>query len=241
MNDIYVVGTDTGVGKTVLSLLLMQFFFERGRQPFYFKPLQTGCLDAHDKDSDAVFIYRNVGALKDKDPSESVGYCFREPKAPYFAARNEGRDIDLQYMNGMIEEKSRLYDPVILEAAGGLMVPVTEEVMMIDTVFSGAKVLLAARAGLGTINHTMLSIEALRQRGISPAGVVFLDPAGTVPEMIAENMEAVERYTGIKVAGVIGKIEDFSRPPQECFHPLEFLFPSGVLCNTEPDPLSPTR
>jgi dethiobiotin synthetase len=229
MHDIYVVGTDTGVGKTVLSLLLMQFFLERGRRPFYLKPLQTGCKDACDTDSDAAFVYRHVETLRDKNPDESVIYCFRDPKAPYFAARNEGRKIDLNFLDSIVKGKSRLYSPLILEAAGGLLVPVTEGILMADMIGTGIKVLIAARAALGTINHTLLSIEALKGRGISPAGVIFLDAAGTAPDLIAENMEAVEKYSGIKVAGVIGRIDDFSCPPRQCYRPLEFLFSEGIL------------
>ncbi len=222
--DIYVVGTDTGVGKTVLSLLLMQFFLAQGRRPFYLKPLQTGCLDASDDASDAAFVYRHVASLRGRDPAESVVYCFRNPKAPFFAARDEGREIDLAHLQAVAAEKSRLHEPLILEAAGGLLVPVGQQTLMVDTIgFTGARVVLAARAGLGTINHTLLSVEALRARGLEPAGVVFLDAAGTAPDLMAENMAAVEHCSGISVAGAIGWIDDFDHPPAEFFRPLEFL------------------
>ena len=86
--DLFIVGTDTGVGKTVTSLLLMQYFYGLGKTPFYLKPFQTGCKDPYDKESDARFIYKNVRELQKKDPSDSVIYCFDKPKAPFFAARN---------------------------------------------------------------------------------------------------------------------------------------------------------
>jgi dethiobiotin synthetase len=228
MNEIYVTGTDTGVGKTVLSLLLMQFYLIQGWRPFYLKPLQTGCATAHDEESDARFIYKYVESLRDKDPSESVVYCFRNPKAPYLAARNEGREIDMRVVDKVVEEKSFHYSPLILEAAGGLLVPVAEKKLMVDTIGHNARVLIAARAGLGTINHTLLSIEALKKRGINPEAVVFLDAAETPPVMVAENMEAIETYSGVKVSGVIGRIDDFSRPPRVCYKPLEFLLQAGT-------------
>jgi dethiobiotin synthetase len=222
--DIYVVGTDTGVGKTVLSLLLVQFFQDRGYRPFYLKPLQTGCRDAYDQDSDAAFVYRHVPALANQDPADSIGYCFRNPKAPFFAARDEDRSIDLRSLEEMVTRKRLLYNPLVLEAAGGLLVPVKEETLMVDTIkTTGARALLAARAGLGTINHTLLSVEALRARGLEPAGIVFLDNLATPAEMIAENREAVQKHSGIAVAGVIGKVYDFDHPPEECFSALEFL------------------
>ena len=162
IDDIYVVGTDTGVGKTVLSLLLMQFFAARGYRPFYLKPLQTGCKDPNDSESDAAFVYRHVASLRGQDPADSVTYCFRNPKAPLFAARDEGREIDLKRLDAAVAEQRRRHNPLILEAAGGLLTPVREETLMVDTIRrTGARVVLAARAGVGTINHTLLSLEAL--------------------------------------------------------------------------------
>lgn len=230
MNDLYVAGTDTGVGKTVLSLLLVQFFLKQGLRPFYLKPLQTGCITPRDEDSDAAFIYRHTPSLRDRDPAESVIHCFAHPKAPFFAARDEGRTIDLKHVEEVIEEKRRRYTPLVIEAAGGVLVPVAKGTLIADTIGqTGAKVLLAARAGLGTINHTLLSLEALRARGISPLAVVFLDTAETPPAMIAENREAIEAYSGVKVAGVIGRIADFSHPSEDSYRPCEFLVREGLI------------
>jgi len=219
-DKIFVVGTDTGVGKTVLSLLLMQFFYAKGYAPFYIKPIQTGCSDPHDKDSDARFIYKHVKQLTKKDPADSIVYCFREPKAPYFASRNEGEHIDVTLIKDTLDKKSRIYSPVIMEAAGGLLVPVNENTLIIDLVkITDATPIIAARAGLGTVNHTLLTIEALHKRNIQPVGIVFID-AGEKPipqDMISENIEAVESSSGIKVAGVIGRIEDFSNPEKQCY------------------------
>ena len=227
IDKIFVAGTDTGVGKTVLSLLLMQFFYANGCIPFYVKPIQTGCSDPYDKDSDAKFIYKHVGRLTKKDPADSIVYCFREPKAPYFASRNEGKTIELKAIQNALDKKSRIYSPVIIEAAGGLLVPVNENTLMIDLIkMTGAKPIIASRAELGTINHTLLTIEALHKRDIQPAGVVFID-AGEKPapqDMISENIEAVESYSGIKVAGVISKIKNFSNPEKEYYQPIERIY-----------------
>ena len=219
-DNIFVIGTDTGVGKTVLSLLLMQFFYANGYSPFYIKPIQTGCSDPYDKDSDAMFIYKHVKQLTDKDPADSIVYCFKEPKAPYFSSRNEGKTIELRAIQDALNKMSRIRSPVIMEAAGGLLVPVNEKTLMIDLVkMTEAKPIIAARAGLGTINHTLLTIEALHKRDIQPIGIIFIDVATKpVPQnMISENIEVVESYSGIKVAGVIGRIKNFSNPEKECY------------------------
>ena len=218
--NLYVVGTDTGAGKTVLSLLLMQYFYRQGHFPFYLKPVQTGCQGPYDADSDARFIYQNIEDLKERDPRDSIVYCFKNPKAPYFAASNEGRDVDIKVIQDAVERKSLSYRPVIIEAAGGLFVPVTEDILVIDTInMFKARPVIAARAGLGTINHTLLTIEALRSRDIAPAGVVFLEVGEdeTSQELVDENIEAVERFSGITVAGVIRKITDFTNPPEKYY------------------------
>lgn len=227
IGNLFVVGTDTGVGKTVLCLLIMQFFFSRGYTPFYLKPVQTGCKDANDTDSDARFIYQHVESLRDREPAESVVYCFRNPKAPLFAARDEGKTIDLEIIEQAVAEKAQSFSPLILEGAGGALVPVAGKTLIIDMITrTDGKPVIAAKAGLGTINHTLLTIEALSRRGLQPLGVVFIDAGkvATPPGMIDENRSAIEDISGIKVAGVIRKIRNFSHPPRDCYLPLEYMF-----------------
>jgi len=222
---IFVCGTDTGVGKTVLSLLMMKYFYHIGANPFYFKPFQTGCISPLDPESDASFIYSYIPQLKGKDPSFSVGYCLREPKAPYFAARNENKQIDLRFIKKILKEREKGYNPVIIEGAGGLYVPVTKKKFIIDLIRSfDSTPVLVARAGLGTINHTLLSLEALRKRKIKPICVIFINTDNTSEEMIRENIEAVELWSGIPVAGVINKIEDFTCIPSELFDIFNKIF-----------------
>lgn len=213
-----VIGTDTDVGKTVLSLLIMRVLMEKGKNPFYVKPFQTGCMTASDTMSDAAFIYQHTPGLADTDPAISVINCHKNPKAPWFSARDMGQAIDVEETIGRIREKEAFYSHLVIEAAGGLLVPVTEEVTMADFLKgTGATPVLAARAGLGTINHTLMTVECLKARGISPAGIVFMNAGndGVSKSMIRENMEAVERFSGIPVAGVVGKINDFGAPDQD--------------------------
>ncbi|NTW76304.1 MAG: dethiobiotin synthase [Syntrophaceae bacterium] len=223
---LFVAGTDTGIGKTVLSLLLMQYFYERGFTPFYIKPAQTGCCNVHDQDSDARFIYEHVKALFGQNPADSMIYCFKNPKAPYFAARDEAQEIDFSVITAAVEAKSAAYSPLIIEGSGGIFVPVTEKLMVIDMIqITKAKTIIAARAGLGTINHTLLTLEALRRRSLAAAGIILLagEKEAAHPEIIRENMEAIEKFSGIKVGGVIGNITDFSKPSPECYAPLDRL------------------
>lgn len=222
--DLFIVGTDTGVGKSVVSLMLMQLLFAKGYTPFYLKPFQTGCQDAHAAGSDAKFIYAHTRALKGLDPAQSVIYCFAEPRAPYYAARGAGGSIDPDIVRNIVKLQSAKYSPLVIEGAGGLLVPVTGNLLVVDIIKEiDCRPLLVARAGLGTINHTLLCIEALRRRRIEPLAVVFVD-AGIEPtdsDLAAENIEAVENFGGVKVTGIIGHIFDCSSPPGSVFEILE--------------------
>ncbi len=211
--DIFIVGTDTGIGKTVLSWLLMDYLLRNGEDAFYLKPFQTGCRHAYDRDSDARFVYQHIDALKEKNPADSMLFCHTNPKAPLFAARDDGDEIDIQRFYRHLEQLRSRHERLVIEAAGGLLVPVSKEAMVIDLIEeSGARPLLAARAGLGTINHTLLSIEALRARNLEPLAVVFINNAATDQAMVLENMQAVQMASDIQVTGVIEEIDDFSTP-----------------------------
>ncbi|MBU1171373.1 MAG: dethiobiotin synthase [Proteobacteria bacterium] len=225
-NRFFVLGTDTGVGKTVLSLLLMHYFSKKGANPFYIKPFQTGCSHPLDTDSDARMIYESFPPLKGKNPEDSMIYCLKNAKAPYFAARNQHNPMNIDTVLSFIHEKGKNHDPLIIEAAGGLLVPVTEKSLIIDLVQqSGARPIIAARAGLGTINHCLLSLEALRHRGIESPGLVFIqkDTDPTSLAMVKENMEAIAMFSDVQVAGLIPHIPDFSHPDPALFEVIHTL------------------
>jgi dethiobiotin synthetase len=222
----FVTGTDTDVGKTVLSLLLMQTLIRQGKNPFYIKPFQTGCRHTEDRDSDALVIYKTLDSLNGKTPADSMLYCFESAKAPFFAARDQKTRIDPARALAFIRKKAKTHDVLVVEGAGGLHVPVTEELRIIDLIREWKmRPLLAARAGLGTINHCLLSLEALSYHGIENPGLVFIKGPGddTPPDMIRENMEAVEHFSGHKAAGLIPRIPDFSQIDPQIFDVIERL------------------
>ena len=216
----FVVGTDTDVGKTVASLMLMRFLIRTGHTPYYWKPVQTGCLSPNDAGADASFVLNYCPELQ-QTPSEATGACFRAPKAPLYAARDEGDSVEVEDLLRKLASL-RKKNALVVEAAGGLLVPFSRTHMLADMVQLAyerfnIKPILVARAGLGTINHTLLSIEALHHRGVQPVGIVFVDnkehptPAG----MLQENMEAISTFSNYSVCGCIPHIEDFSNPPEE--------------------------
>jgi dethiobiotin synthetase len=227
LSDLFISGTDTGVGKSVVCLLIMQLLFSKGRRPFYLKLFQTGCEHPGDVRSDARFIYEHTEALMGRDPGASVIFCHRLPRAPYYAAERSQEQIDLALMRKRVAQIRRTSSPLVIEGAGGLLVPVTKEKMVVDVIKElGCRLLLVARAGLGTINHTLLSLEAARQRRIEPQGVVLVDTGlpPTEQDLVDENIDAIQRFGGVPVAGVVGRLDDFHHPPDSFYGVIEKIF-----------------
>jgi dethiobiotin synthetase len=154
-----VTGTDTGVGKTVFSAALTGAL--RG---VYFKPVQSGLDDGADSDT-----VRRLTGLSDEHFLPEI-YRLRMPASPHIAAEAEGVEIDIGALTPPPAER-----PVIVEGAGGLLVPLTRTRLFIDLLARWqAPVILCARTALGTINHSLLSIEALRSRSIPVLGIAFI-------------------------------------------------------------------
>lgn len=196
MNNIIIAGTDTGIGKTVCSALLMSVL-----KGTYFKPIQSGCIE--DNDTQTV---KQLSELSDEHFLEEK-YCLNEPLSPHLAA-----EID-----NVIIKESKLalpdnihYPPLIVELAGGLMVPINRQTLFIDIIKQWGldgktKVILCVRTGLGTINHALLSIEALKSRDIDIMGIVFIG------EENKDNKRTIAQFSGVKTLGSIPKIDHLYR------------------------------
>ena len=224
---VFVTGTDTGVGKTVVTAALAALLLEKGFLTGVIKPFQTGTeLGGL---SDAEFIYGFLG--RDCVLSEVSPCRLRVPLSPYRAAVIEGINIPLEN----IIERTRDYisrnDVTLIEGAGGLCVPVTESYMMADlAVDLGAPVVIVARPGLGTLNHTALSVEYARQRGAQVLGVVingFPEPAdvasatnpAVMRDVFSMNILGVlPRLPGLDVEG--GSFSGLKGVGENCFSPL---------------------
>ena len=185
----FISGTDTGVGKTVAASWLMLALDGE-----YWKPVQAG-LDG-ETDSQAVRRMTGLPAERFHEPA----YALKAALSPHEAARREGIEIDMARL-----ALPRHRRPLIVEGAGGVMVPLNSRALMADLMaMLGLPVILVARSGLGTINHTLLSIEALRKRGIEIAGVVL----NGAPDL--SNREAIAAYGRVAVIGelpVLARLE----------------------------------
>lgn len=166
---LFVTGTDTDVGKTIFSAALAGAL-----EATYWKPIQAGSLDASDSD--------RVRALS-RLPEEKViaeGYRLTTPCSPHRAAELDGITIDWRSLEPPRD------DPLVVEGAGGLLVPVTRETLVIDLIARWRlDAVLVARTALGTINHSLLSINALTSRGIPLLGIAFVgDPFPDSEEIV---------------------------------------------------------
>ena len=187
----FITGTDTNVGKTVLSALLCAALPGR-----YWKPIQTGACEGTDRQSIKHWTGMDDALLLPE------AYVFDDPVSPHLAAQRSGREIVLDD----IELPSSDSMPLIVEGAGGVMVPINARLFMTDLMRHLAlPAILAARSTLGTINHTLLSVECLRGAGIEIQGVVLIGPENT------DNKAAIERYGNIQVIGQIPMLEAINR------------------------------
>lgn len=169
MNGFIVTGTDTDIGKTVFAAGLAGALGAH-----YWKPVQAGVDPEGDKE--------RVAALSGLPPSHILPEAYRltTPASPHLAARIDGIEITAERL-----ALPKVDGPLVVEGAGGLMVPVSESLLMIDLfALWGLPVILCARTGLGTINHSLLSIEALRTRAIPIAGIAFIGAAHAENERI---------------------------------------------------------
>jgi dethiobiotin synthetase len=197
--SLVIVGTDTGVGKTVVSATLLARYARRLRLG-YWKPVQTGAEEGTDSDA----VRRWTRGIADVLPE---AYVFREPLSPHLAARRaEGRIDPERILEALVryalDDRER---SLVVEGAGGILVPLTDEGYLLVDLLGALHLPCAvvARTTLGTINHTLLTLEGLRSRGVEVAGVILCGAEN------AENRRAVEKFGKTRV---VDRIPPVPRP-----------------------------
>lgn len=192
MTGFFVTGTDTNVGKTVLSALLVAAL-----DAVYWKPVQTGATDGTDRESVRLW----TEASEDRLPAER--YRFDPPVSPHLASREAGIQIALEEFQLPAAPASRKW---IVEGAGGVMVPLNERDVMRDLIRRiGFPAVVAARTALGTINHTLLTLASLRELHLPICGVALIGDENI------ENRRAIERYGNVRVVGLIPPLKNINR------------------------------
>ena len=192
----FVSGIDTGIGKTVAVGMMCRELQRAGRSWISVKMVQTGC-DGFSEDLDAHRAMAGVGRFPEDDEGLTAPQIFRFPSSPLLAAKLEGRTVDLGRIAESVKECARRRDVVLVEGAGGLCVPLTEDTLTADFVArQGWPLILVASGRLGAINHTLLALEAAKARKIRLAGVVINDYPKADPRLFADAVEAVRRGLG---------------------------------------------
>lgn len=173
MHHLFVTGTDTGVGKTVVAAGLTRLLADRGEAVAPYKPVETGTEGEPDpgRPADARFL---AEAARWSDSSEAITETYREPLAPLVAARREERPVDPELLDAHFEYLTETYGRVLVEGAGGLSVPITEELDMAGLAARWSlPVLIVSRPDLGTLNHTFLTARYAQSRGLPVVGILL--------------------------------------------------------------------
>ena len=173
-----ICGTDTDIGKTLISS-----FFVRGLNSFYWKPIQSGI----ESQTDSQTIQKITQINKEQIINEA--YIFTQPVSPHWAA-----EIDKKTINFNMLKLPKVNGSLIVETAGGLMVPITRSFLQIDQIKKwDLPVILVCKSSLGTLNHTLLSIEALKKRNINIIGLVING------EKHLDNAKTISEFSGIPI------------------------------------------
>ncbi len=204
MPGLFIAGTDTNVGKTIVTAGLAGYLRGKGIDCGVMKPVESGCLSGSRK-SDSFYLKMISQSPDDLDLINT--YAFEKPLAPGVAAASEGVEINFDRIAESYKRLELLHSFVLVEGAGGLMVPLGPGKNLVDLIqFLELPVLLVARIGLGTLNHTLLSLEYLMNQDIPVVGVV-LNCDAKKPDPSAEfNPQTLKQWSKFPVWGVVDHI-----------------------------------
>ncbi|CDK98143.1 Dethiobiotin synthetase [Magnetospirillum gryphiswaldense MSR-1 v2] len=210
VQGVFVTGTDTNIGKTLVCAWLVHHW-----RAGYWKPVQTGATE----DSDSATVAKLAPAAIIHPPA----YVFQAPLSPHEAARREGARIELSGL-----KPPATPGPLVVEGAGGILVPLNEVALTIDFMeMLNLPVVVVARSGLGTINHTLLTLDALRRRHIPVLGVVLNGQKNPA------NRQAIEHFGSVRVLAEIQPLPAVtpalvaSLPPPDFSCPPDLTRPEG--------------
>jgi dethiobiotin synthetase len=202
---LFITGTDTGVGKTVVAAGLAALLRKSGLDVGVMKPIETGCISRRGERiaADARFLLRAAGA---DDPMDQVcPYRFKIPAAPLVAAEQEGETIDLDHIEDTYRRLSSRHHVMVVEGIGGLLTPITPT----ETVMDLARrlklpLIIVAHTRLGTLNHTLLTVRYAQQAKASVMGII-LNRTGRASRSLAErtNPEVLSRLCSVPILGTI--------------------------------------
>jgi dethiobiotin synthetase len=211
---VFITGTDTDVGKTWVAAGLTAALRQRGVKAVYFKPVQSGCPVEEGRliPTDARLASRVAGL--DEPLEVLTPIALHLPLAPGVAAAQAGLAVDLGRLAASLRDLAARYEFLVVEGAGGLYVPLVDtRFLVLDLIrWLGLPLAVVAKSGLGTINHTVLTVKAAQAAGIEVAGVI-LNRYPEKPGLAAEtNPGVIAALTGVDILGRLPEVEDLDSP-----------------------------
>ncbi|MBI4972805.1 MAG: dethiobiotin synthase [Candidatus Omnitrophica bacterium] len=213
MNGIFITGTDTGVGKTIVTGLLARYLLEKGYNVITQKWIQTGSTSTLSPDVKLhlKIMQRNKNDIRDYLDLVSP-YTFKLASSPHLASRIEKRKITPHKIISSFKFLSSKFDFVIVEGIGGALVPYSKKSLIIDIVKElDLSVLLVAQNKLGAINHTLLTIEALASRNIRVLGIVFNNLKKQTKQILKDNPLIVRTLTNQQIFGSLPWVDGYDK------------------------------
>ncbi len=206
----FITGTDTDAGKTVVTGLLGRYFKQKGEKVITQKWIQTG-----DKTFSAdILKHHDMMGIKIDDIIEFkdniMPYVLDFPASPHLAALKEDKTIDPEHIKNAYLKLRNHFDVVLVEGSGGIMVPVTEDILMIDICKDlNIPVILVVGNKLGAINHALLSIEVLRSKNLDLKGLIFNNICKETPlEILDDNVRIIKKIAKVEILGKIDHLEN---------------------------------
>lgn len=208
---IFITGTDTDVGKTVVAAGLAMVLKEKGLKVGVMKPVATGCVGLEQR-----LVSYDAAYLMEAAENEYTGLLspsrFRNPLSPNVAATLEKKEVNIKQICKAYRELQKHYDFIIVEGIGGLMVPLTEDYFVANLVREfDLPLLIVSRCGLGTINHTLLTVDAALIRGFDVKGIIFNRmPTTNISTAEMTNPKVIHEVSGIPVLGTLPEIDSLT-------------------------------
>lgn len=201
--NIFITSTDTDVGKTYVSRGIVEEFLKRGQKTGYFKPLQSGIVENIPSDKDFVL----KGIENGKNLITKNSYITKTPCTPSISAEIDGVEISLDKIKNDFKALAKECQTVITEGSGGLFVPVGKDKLISDVIKTlDLPVIIVARPDLGTINHILLTVNALKDLNIEILGIVISNyPEDTKDPAILTAPKLIESFSGVKILDIIKK------------------------------------
>ncbi|MDA3882259.1 MAG: dethiobiotin synthase [Bacteroidales bacterium] len=191
----YISGIDTDCGKTYITGLLARNFVQQGYKTITQKLVQTGCSDPISEDIAEHRKLMNIEAVAEDYQNITCPYIFSYPASPHFAAEIEHTEIDNDILNTSTETLSKKYSVILVEGAGGLCVPLTHSGLFIDYIAEHRHpVLLVCSSKLGSINHSILSLEICKQKNIQLHTVIYNFLPDSDPKIAQNSFEFIQSY-----------------------------------------------